>query len=157
MQIALAKENKLILLGALVSALTLTFAVISPALASVRQDIATQANCVKLQYPANEEPTIITDTESGIVNVSYTDASGAEKQTLLNFKSGDGFVGCSDQAKRILTDVKTQQAKYNADMCDDITAVVEGKKAMPEMDGKHPTMVAAKAFQKQICAQAALQ
>lgn len=157
MQITKLKNSKMVFLGSLISALTLTVAVISPALASAQQSIVTQTNCANLQYPAMEEPTIITDTESGVVSVSYTDVTGAEKQTQLNFKSNDGFVGCSSQAKRILTDVKAHQAKYNADMCDEVTAVVEGRRAMPEMDGKRPSEAAAKIFQKQICAQAALQ
>ena len=144
----------MLLLTAFASASVLSFAVISPALAKTQQDMTTQANCAKLQYPTNQEPGIITDTETGVVSIDYIDASGVETQTQLNFKK-DNLAGCSEQGKRILTDVRLYQAKYNADMCDEMTSIVEGKKSMPILDGRQPTMDHAKAFQKEICTLAA--
>ena len=151
------KSSKKIFAGSLASALILTFAVISPVLAQVQQNMVAQANCASFQYSAGTEPTIITDTETGTVNISFTDANGAEKQTQLNFKGNKGFAGCSSQAKRILTDIKAQQAKYNSDICNEVTDVVNGKRGMLAMDGKSPSMDDAKVFQKHICAMAAEQ
>ncbi|HET8575205.1 MAG TPA: hypothetical protein VFM02_03500 [Candidatus Paceibacterota bacterium] len=151
MQHLLLNKNKFIIAGSLISALVLTFTVISPALVDAQQDMLTQTNCANLQYPSKEEPTILTDTETGLINISYTDSSGTKKQTQLNFKK-DNPDKCSNQGRRILTDVKEYQAKYNSDMCNEMTEIVEGKKAMPVLDEKRPTMDQAKAFQRSICA-----
>jgi hypothetical protein len=151
MKISDIKENKSLVLSSILTAIVLTFSFISPALASVQLGIDTHANCIGLQYTNNQEPTIFVDSESGDVNVGYADNKGISKETHLNFKSRDGFMGCSSQATRILSDAKMYQDKYNADMCDEMTRVVNGQQAMPEMDGKQPTMAAAKIFQKQIC------
>ncbi len=153
MKITPFEGNKLVLLGSIASALALTFAIASPALANMQQAIDTHANCVGLQYANTQEPVIFVDSESGVVDVSYTDPRGQSKETLLNFKSHDGFAGCSAQATRILNDAKIYQDKYNSDICDEMTRVVNGQQAMPEMDGRRPTMDSARIFQKQICTQ----
>ena len=151
----LLSNNKLIVLGAIASAFVLALVIISPALANIKLEVDTRANCVNLQYPKEQELTILTNPDTGIVTIGYVDRNGQSKESQLNYKSKDGFVGCSSQAIRILSDVKAYQDKHNADMCEEITQVVNGKQPMPERDGKRPTMDAAKIYQKQVCDAAA--
>lgn len=151
----LPKENKLLVSISMISALILSLIVISPALASIKQGIDTQANCVSLQYQKDQELTILTNPDTGIITIGYIDENGQPKESQLNYKSKDGFVGCSAQATRILSDVKMYQDKYNSDKCTEITEIVEGKRPMLEMDGKRPTINTAKIYQKQVCDAAA--
>jgi hypothetical protein len=155
MTIAQLKDNKMVLFGSFVTALALSLAVISPVLASVQKNAEAQSNCANLKYPAGQEVTVLADSDAGTVQIGYTDETGAQKQTLLNFKSNDGYIGCSPQAKTLMVNVNDDQDKYNSDMCKEMTDVVEGRQPMPEMDGKQPTMEAAKTFQQAICAMAA--
>jgi len=149
------KKNKLLISAAMLSALILTLTIVSPAIASIKQGMDTHANCASLQFPKGQELAILTNPDTGIATIGYLDENGQPKESQLNYKSGDGFVGCSAQATRILSDVKTYQDKYNSDMCMEITQIVEGKRVMPERDGKRPTIEAAKTYQKQVCDAAA--
>lgn len=145
------KRSKLFVSSAMISAMVLTLTVVSPAFANIRQGIDTRANCINLQYSKDQELTILTNPDTGIVIVGYVDENGQPKESQLNYKSNDGFAGCSSQAARILSDIKTYQDKYSSDMCLEITEVIDGKRPMPEMDGKRPTIAAAKTYQKQVC------
>ncbi|MEK7071265.1 MAG: hypothetical protein AAB966_05665 [Patescibacteria group bacterium] len=103
------------------------------------------------KYPKDQELTILTNPDTGIITIGYMDENGQPKESQLSYKSKDGFVGCSAQAARILSDVKTYQDKYNSDKCTEITEIVEGERPMLEMDGKRPTMNNARIYQKQVC------
>lgn len=147
------KENKWAILAALGTSLFLSLTVISPAFASVQQDIQAQKNCANLKYDINKEVRVLGDSDAGTVSLSYTDDIGVPQDTWLDLK-GDS-TNCSPQARKLIATVKASQDKYNSDMCNEATAIVEGREPLPEMDGKKPTIEATKVYQKAICALAA--
>lgn len=80
-------------------------------------DAQARTNCETLVFPYPElEKDIMTDTVTGIVTVGYLGENNEKKTMLLNYKNDHSYAGCSVAAHKILSTIKTQSDKYDADM-----------------------------------------
>ena len=125
-------KNRLIITIAVISAALLTFSVITPAIAEIRQEIDTRANCAAFQYSPHQGIDIKTVEETGLVHVRYTDDSQESVHMVLNYKSKDGFADCSDDAKDLLTRAKMHADKTRLDTCTEFKGLLNGSIPIPE-------------------------
>ena len=127
-------------LGAFLTALLLTFGVLTPALAQLKANNDARSNCAHARIPKNQELEIDVDPETGFVTVGYADENGLHKEALFNFKSKEGFDGCTAVAKRILTQVKEDVKKHDAELCVDMKEIAKGNRPLPERADIKPTL-----------------
>jgi len=80
-------------------------------------DAQARANCETLVFPYPElEKDIRIDGVTGIVTVEYLGENNENKTILLNYKNDYNYTGCSADARKLLSTIKTQSDKYDIDM-----------------------------------------
>ncbi|OHA84316.1 MAG: hypothetical protein A2937_02150 [Candidatus Yonathbacteria bacterium RIFCSPLOWO2_01_FULL_47_33b] len=80
-------------------------------------DAQARANCEALMFPHPElEKDIRIDGVTGIVTVGYLGENNENKTVLLNYKNDYNYSGCSADARKLLSTIKEQSDKYDADM-----------------------------------------
>jgi hypothetical protein len=80
-------------------------------------DVQARTNCENLTF-ANDEQKQYTyvDSVTGIVTVGYLTKKNESKIVLLNYQNDYNYSGCSADAHALLSTIKEQQDKYDADM-----------------------------------------
>lgn len=142
-------KNILTLSFSFTTAILLLVMLIVPAITNAKQNMDTLVNCINANIPMGQELNIFTDSDTGIITISYVDGVGQEQVTYFNFKQNTNK--CSESAKSIINDVKEGYDKHETDICNEIRDVIVGKKQMPERDGYKPSMNAAKQYIKTQC------
>lgn len=123
---------------------------VTPALAQLKQGMDTKANCASLTFLPQEDLDVTSDPDTGLVTVGHV-VNGKQVQTVLNYQSKDGFKGCSEDAKDLLTRVKQYADKTDADTCAEFIDIVAGKKATPDLDGVKLNIDKVKQYIKKLC------
>lgn len=132
------------------TAFILTLMVVSPALAQIRQGADTKANCAAANFPQGQELDIISNPDTGLVTVGFEE-NGKKTETLLDYKDTSGFMGCSADARDLLTRVKSYSDKIDTDTCADLADIVLGKKPIPQFGDKKLDIIAAKDYLGKHC------
>lgn len=145
-------KEKIILVISLGTALVLTFFVVSPALAQLKQSVDTKANCTAAKFPQGQELDIVSNPDTGLVTVGYKE-NGIKMETLLDYKDTSGFAGCSTDAKDLLGRVKQYANKINTDTCLELADIVSGNKPIPVLEAGKFDTIAAKNYIKKHCGQ----
>ena len=68
-----------------------------------------KANCADVKIPIGQELDISADPETGLATIGYADEGGQLQQVVLYYKSTDGFAGCSEDAKRVLSQIQSNE------------------------------------------------
>lgn len=150
-KIILQNKLNLVAIGlVLVTALYLSFLVITPVIADfeLKKELAT--NCVNLNFPQGVEKDILLDPDNGIVYVQWFD-KGNEYNTRITYEPQNGFQGCSQEAKLLLNDVHEVYKKQVIDSCADFKAITSGAKPLPEKNGRKGNIQGAINFVSQYC------
>ena len=135
------KQNKFFpITFAFGTAIILTFVLVTPTIAQFKAERDTHKNCLTAKFPKDRRHSIDFDSDSGLVSVKFVDDQGAENETLLNFKSNDGFAGCTGDATDVLKQVKTTFNNRESDICRSMKDVLNGKLPLPESGDVHPTL-----------------
>lgn len=144
------KINFIAISFALATALYLSFAVITPAVADfeLKRELAT--NCANLNFPQSVERNTLLDPDNGIVYVQWSD-NGNESNMRIPYEPQNGFRGCSQEVKALLTHVQEVYEKQIADSCVDFKAIISGAKPLPEKNGKKANIQGAVNFVNQYC------
>ena len=139
---------------AFMTAFVLMFTVVTPTLAQVKMVRDTHKNCISAKFSKEKELRVSVDSESGFVTVEDVDENGSPMETLLNFKGEDkknSFIGCSEDSRKLLSEINKIEAKYNSDICSQMKDVLNGKKPLPIMGDVKPTMDDVKIYIKSSC------
>ena len=70
---------------------------------------AYKANCVDVKIPRGQELDISADPETGLVTIGYTDENALPQEVVLYYHADDGFAGCSEDARRVLLQIKESE------------------------------------------------
>lgn len=137
------------ILGALATAVYLSFAVFTPAIAQVQvgNDLAT--NCANFRAVGGVEKNTLFDPDNGLVYVRFGEHKDFD--TKIPYKPETGFNGCSVEAKELLQGIKRDHEKFIAESCADFRAIIGGEKPLPEKGGQKANIQGAVDFVKQYC------
>lgn len=139
-----------ILSASFISAIILSFSIISPAIAGVKQGIDMHANCVKTVFPDNVERDITIDPDGGTILVSYEE-NGLKKDITLSLKKDLKFSDCTDGVKELIALAQNTTDKINTDTCKELNEIVSGVQPVPSIDGKKMDMKAADNYIRNHC------
>jgi hypothetical protein len=135
--------KNLILPASIVSAFLLSFLVISPVIAGVKQGMDMHANCVKTVFPDNAKRDIAINSDEGIIFVGYEE-NGIRKEVTLSLKKDSKINDCTNSVKELITTAQSITNKIDTDTCKELNEIVSGIQPIPELDnGKKMDMVAA--------------
>ncbi len=137
------------ILGALATAIFLSFTVFTPAIAQVQTGNELVANCANFRAGENVERNTLFDPDKGIVYVRLGEHDGFD--TRLPYKPETGFSGCSQEAKGLLQEIKQGHEKFLAESCADFKSIISGEKPLPEKDGQKANIQGALDFVEQYC------
>src|SRR3712207_3267667 len=70
-------------------------------------------DCANVKIPKGQELDISADPAAGLVTVGYHDEAGNPQEVVLSLRSNDNFAGCSEDARRILTDLTLEIERKN--------------------------------------------
>lgn len=117
----------------------------------------TLATCKTVNLPPGQEYDIVGDTETGYVTIGYwpNSSPGMGKQETYAFLNyNDDLSHCTPSVHKLLSDMKIDVDKRNADQCIEMKAILSGKEPFPSTtDEQHrQTYVSlAKEFIKNNC------
>lgn len=112
-----------ILLTSFVSATLLSFGVISPAIADVKQNIDTQTSCSKTFFPDNVERDVVIDSDGGLIYVVYEE-NGLKKEAIFSLKKDSRISGCNKGVKEIIELSQNITDKINSDTCKEVNDLI---------------------------------
>jgi len=150
-KIILQNKINLIAIGlALATALYISFAVVTPAVADSELKRELTTNCANLSFSQSTERNTLLDPDNGIVLVQWSD-NGNRRDTRIPYEPQSGFQGCSQEAKALLSHVREVYEKQVADSCTDFKDIISGAKPLPEKNGKKANIQGAVNFVNQYC------
>lgn len=144
------KINFIAISFALATAVYLSFMVVTPAVADfgLKRELAT--NCANLSFSQGVERNTLLDPDNGIVYVQWSD-KGNELNIRIPYEPQNGFQGCSQEAKTLLSSVREAYEKQVSDSCVDFKAIISGTKPLPEKNGIKANIQGAINFVNQYC------
>lgn len=134
----------------LITALYLSFSAITPAVANLRIERELPQNCSNFNLQQGIERSILLNPDNRAVYVRWF-ANGGEFDTRLPYNPQNGFSGCSQEAKILLSQVQEVYEKQVADSCADFKAIINGNKSLPEKNGRKANIQGAINFVDQYC------
>ena len=146
----ISNDKNLVIPASLITAIILSFFVISPVIADVKKGMDTHANCVKTVLPENIEREITIDPETGTILVEYEE-NGVKKETVLNLKKDLKINDCSSGTKELIAVAQNITDKMKADTCKELKEISSGAQSIPSMDGKKMDMKAADNYIRNHC------
>lgn len=130
------KKTIAVALGfALISAIVLSYTVVTPAFAEIQQRAELADNCANATIPANAERNTVLDADKGILLVEVVSGDSVSK-FALPYEPEKDFRGCSQDARNLLVHVQEAHDAKVADMCESFKAVVNGDEPLPEKNGE---------------------
>ena len=143
-------HKNLIFPASIISAFILSFFVISPVIADVKQNMDMHANCVKTVFPDNVERDITINSDEGTMLVGYEE-NGARKEITLSLQKDSKFSDCTGSAKELMASAQNVTNKIDSDTCKELNEIISGAQPVPILEGKKINITAVNNYISKHC------